>query len=181
MNDDEQKRLEEIVKDIGSMKIEPLERLDKVDEPFMPRNVVRDLPWPSHTPRPPVPSHNAIQTYTPKNEDVPRAGELSSKVFNDLTLRIITELQETVESQITDAVNRRSHAVMQMESLKAEIEKAFKEYEDTAKKHQEKVNSLAAKVRAKVEEDTKEMIALSNRLREFADSVNAAHEQFFKE
>ena len=117
----------------------------------------------------------------PKNEDVPRAGELSSQVFNDLTTRIITELQETVESQINDAVNRRSHALAQMESLKDEIDKVFGEYETHAKRHQEKVNALAEAVRKKVKGDTEEMIALSNRLREFADSVNTAHEKFFKD
>jgi uncharacterized protein YPO0396 len=118
--------------------------------------------------------------YDLKNEDVPRAGELSSQVFNDLTTRIISELQETVEAQINDAVNRRAHAMAQMEQLRAEIDKAFAEHETTAKKHQEKVNTLAEAVRKKVEGDTKEMIALSQRLRDFADSMNAAHERFFK-
>ena len=50
----------------------------------------------------------------------------------------ITELQETVESQINDAVNRRSHALAQIESLKDEIDKVFGEYETHAKRHQEK-------------------------------------------
>lgn len=119
--------------------------------------------------------------YIPKNDDVPRAGELSSKVFNDLTMRIITELQETVASQINDAVNRREHAVAQMDALKAEISKVFMEYEQQAKKHQSKVNTLAEAVRKKVEGDTQEMISLSKRLRDFADTVNHAHEKFFKE
>jgi chromosome condensin MukBEF complex kleisin-like MukF subunit len=128
----------------------------------------RDMPWPE-------------RKLSPKNHDVPRAGELSSQVFNDLTTRIITELQESVETQITDAINRRAHAIAQMESLKAEIDKVFGEYEATAKRHQEKVNGLAEAVQKKVKADTDEMMALSKRLQEFADSVNSAHDKFIKD
>jgi hypothetical protein len=117
----------------------------------------------------------------PKNEDVPRAGELSSKVFNDLTTRIIGELKEAVETLITDAQNRRLHVGVQMESYQAEVDKMFGEFEAHAKKLQEKVNIHSEAIRKKVESDTREMIALSNRLREFADSVNTAHEKFFEE
>ena len=43
------------------------------------------------------------------------------------------------------------------------------------------MNALAEAVRKKVKGDTEGMLALSNRLREFADSVNTAHEKFFKD
>ena len=119
--------------------------------------------------------------YRPKNTDVPRAGELSSQVFNDLTTRIIGELSEACINQINDAMNRRRHAVLQMETLKNEIDKVFGEYEEMAKAQQSKIEKLAEAVRLKVEEDTKGMIELSNRLRAFADSMNNAHDEFFKD
>jgi hypothetical protein len=116
-----------------------------------------------------------------KNNDMPRAGELSSKVFTDLTTRIIEDLEETIESQINDAVNRRGHALSQIEALKHEIDKVMADYEGIARRHQEKVKLLADKVRQKVEQETKEMISLGQRLRDFADSVDIAHQKFFKE
>lgn len=128
-----------------------------------------------------IPRKQSYARPTLQNDDVPRAGELSSQVFNDLTTRIITELQETVEAQLTDIVNRRAHAIAQMDSLKAEIDKAFGEYEANAKKLQETINKFAGNVRKKVEDDTKEMIGLAQRLRDFADNVNVAHEKFFKD
>ena len=72
-------------------------------------------------------------------------------------------------------------SIAQMEQLKAEIDKAFGEYEANARRHQQKVNELAEAVKRKVTKDTEEMIALSQRLNEFANSVNSAHEKFFKE
>jgi hypothetical protein len=107
------------------------------------------------------------------------AGELSSQVFNSLTQRIIAEMHETVESQINDASNRRQHAIAQMDDLKAEIDKAFLDFEGQVRRHQEKVHVVSEAVRKKVEADTKEMMALSQRLRTFADNVNTAHDMFF--
>jgi hypothetical protein len=169
---------------------EPLEEIAKqIGENLrVPATMPREIKWPESIlplkrpesdDRPTIVARGAIAG--PKNEDVPRAGELSSQVFNDLTLRITTELQETGASQVNDIVNRRSHAQMQMEQYKAEMDKLFAEYEAYAKKHQEKLNNLAEAMRKKVEEETKGMIALSQRLREFADSVNTAHERFFNE
>ena len=176
MTDEQRKPLEEIVRTIsGHLEIgEPEPR---------PPEMVTMLPrirtfrqFDSRNPPADPPAYTG-----PKNGDVPRAGELTSQVFNDLTTRIIGELKELIESQITDAVNRRAHVGAQMEAYKAEVDKIFAEFEAAAKKLQEKVDTLSEAVRKKVEAETKGMIALSNRLRDFADSVNTAHERFFKD
>jgi hypothetical protein len=161
---------------------------------------IRDKPWPFDRPNKverlpssewpgspnyaggvPGDAHEEAPAYIPKNSDVPRAGELSSQVFNDLTTRIISELQEAVEAQINDAISRRQHAVLQMESLRAEVDKVFGEFEAQAKIHEKKVKALAEAVQKKVKADTDQMMLLSNRLREFADTVNVAHDKFIKE
>jgi hypothetical protein len=118
---------------------------------------------------------------TPKNEDVPRAGELSSQVFNNLTVKIVSEIQESSETKITEITNLRSHIAARIDAFKAAIDKENDDIEILAKKHQEKINAMAEKVKKEVEEDTKQMIALSNRLRDFADTVNSANEKFFQE
>jgi uncharacterized coiled-coil protein SlyX len=114
-----------------------------------------------------------------KNEDVPRAGELSSQVFNDLTTRIIEEMRETAESQLNDAINRKHSALAVMDELRAEVEKTYSQFESSMRAHQDKVKKIAGSVQDKVKKETDQMKALSNRLRSFADSMNNAHETFF--
>jgi hypothetical protein len=114
-----------------------------------------------------------------KKEDLPKAGTLSAGIFNNLTEHIINEMRETVEAQINDAANRRQHALAQMDQLRADVDKVFGEHERNVKVLQEKVNGLAEAVQRKVKEDTDQMLALSERLKSFADSVNSAHDQFF--
>ena len=187
MTDQNRNPLESIVQTLAHELDSPREIQGTVEIEPMPAPMPTRLPMRTfrhfdsrNPPRDPVPVDPPAYT-GPKNGDVPRAGELTSQVFNDLTTRIIGELHETVESQITDAINRRAHVKAQIESLGAELDRAFGEYEDHAKRHQEKVKALAEGVRQKVKNDTEQMIALSNRLRDFADSVNGAHEKFLKE
>ena len=120
----------------------------------------------------------------PRSIDVPRAGDLISKVFNDLTMRIITELQETVASQINDAVNRRHHAVAEID-LDAKADDPAKCLWITNSRrlfHQSKVTTLGGRCSQDADgRSPQEMISLSKRLRDFADTVNHAHEKFFKE
>ena len=147
--------------------------------PFTPRaNIVRQ-PFDGGSPLDAITNERA--EYKPKNEDAPRAGELSSQVFNNLTVKMTSEVQETVDNMITEIVNLRSHVAARIDAFKAEVDKENGELEVLAKKHKEKVNVMTEKVKKDVEEDTKKMIALSNRLRDFADTVNTANEKFFKE
>ena len=115
-----------------------------------------------------------------KKEDLPKAGTLSAGIFNHLTEHIINEMRETVEAQINDAANRRAHALAQMDQLRADVDKAFGEHEKSVQTLQEKINKISVAVQQKVKEDTDQMLALSERLKSFADTVNSAHDQFFK-
>lgn len=163
--------------------------LDRIAQEIEGENEVRRRTFalPKLTGRPELPQNPnnngqpERQPYPVKNEDVPRAGELSSQVFNDLTARILAEMKETAEAQLNDAANRRAHALAIMDDLRAQVDKAYAEFENSVKAHQEKVRKISESVHSKVREETEQMKALSNRLRGFADQMNAAHESFFKE
>jgi DNA integrity scanning protein DisA with diadenylate cyclase activity len=115
-----------------------------------------------------------------KMEDLPRAGQLSSEVFTQLGQKIIDEMKETVEAQINDAENRRKHNRAQMEELTTEMDKAFESFETDIRKHQQRINMIAEAIQKKVKNDTEEMLALSQRLLKFSDSLGTAHDVFFK-
>ena len=89
---------------------------------------------------------------------------------------------DELASHLMNAFDNEHVEVAQVRGTVADdLHGAFGEYEDHAKRHQEKVKALAEGVRQKVKNDTEQMIALSNSLRDFADSVNGAHEKFLKE
>lgn len=177
MNDQEDNPLQKIA-----------DELKHVGLPNSPK-LVRDIPWPEKRLQSvggggvgggagPT-GHLGPQSTVIKPSDLPRAGELSSQMFNDLSDKIINEMKETVESQLNDAANRRQHSLAQMDSLRAELDNVFSSFEIDVKKHQERVKMISAAIQQKVEDDTKEMLALSQRLKTFAENIDTAHNKFF--
>jgi F0F1-type ATP synthase membrane subunit b/b' len=124
---------------------------------------------------------NPVQKPPQQPLDLDRAGKLSSQVFNDMTGKILAEMIETVESQINDAANRRAHAKASMEQLNDELDKVWSSFEADIKKHQERLTAVSEAIKRKVDEDTKEMVALSERLKTFSNAMDKAHEMFFSE
>jgi hypothetical protein len=66
-----------------------------------------------------------------------------------------------------------------MDELRAEVDRVFSDLEKAVKHHQDKIRVISEAIQKKIEEDTRQMQLLGTRLRNFADTVNDAHDAFF--
>lgn len=112
--------------------------------------------------------------------DTPRIGELSSQAFSDMTSHMLAGLAETVENQFNDVDIKRNTTLARIDELRASIDEAFGKCAKQMEAHRERIRDIAKQVHDRVEKSSAEMIELSKRLHDFSDSIDHAHDTFFK-